>query len=359
MKTALYEEHENLGAQIVDFCGWQMPLKYEGVIAEHMAVRNNVGIFDVSHMGRVEVEGPQAEEFLNYLSTNIISGKKDFSATYTVWADETGGSVDDVIIFRIDAERFFVVVNAGNRDKDLAHMKQHAANFDVRIRDRFQEEGILAVQGEKAEELVKGIFPGAEDLGFMCFMPVEWGGAQFYLAKAGYTGSPGFELYVPNTVIAQLWNTFLGEGKAYGIQPVGLAARDTLRLEMGFALYGHELSDSIAPNESVASWAVKLKKDKFLGKDALAKKAEASDKRKQYGVLLLDKGVAREGYSVLKDGEVIGTVTSGTQSPCLQQGIAIVLVQASLKAGDQVEIQIRQRLVKAEVVKLPFWKAEK
>lgn len=358
MKTALFDKHTALGAQIVDFCGWEMPLRYSSVVAEHQAVRERVGVFDVSHMGRIEVRGPQAEAFLDYLSTNRIAGKSDATATYTVWAQEDGGAVDDVIVYRQDAENFFVVVNAGNRSKDLSHMQRYASSFDVEIEDRFDSDGILAVQGKHAPKLIVTLFPEAEKLKFMRFSNLDWKGHRFILARVGYTGSPGFEIYAPNSALPDLWDALFIEGESLGIQAVGLGARDTLRLEMGFALYGHEISGEIAPTESVASWAVKLKKDAFVGKEALLKRKEQGTLRKEYGVMLKGKGVPREGYAVYYQGQELGWVTSGNQSPTLRKGIAIVLVKSPLEVGDEVMIDIRGRHVAGEVVPLPFWKED-
>lgn len=356
MKTALFEKHEALGAQIVDFCGWEMPLRYSSVVAEHQAVRERIGVFDVSHMGRIEVLGPEAEAYLNYLSTNRIDGKADASATYTVWAQEDGGAIDDVIIYRHHAQHFFVVVNAGNRAKDLAHMQQHASSFDVEIRDLFDSDGILAVQGKLAPDLIHSLFPETAALKFMSFTTIDWENHQFLIARVGYTGSPGFEIYAPNHSLPAIWDHLFISGKDQGIEPVGLGARDTLRLEMGFALYGHEINETIAPTESVASWAVKLKKEDFVGKEALVAKKESGTQRKEYGILITDKGIPREGYPIFYRDEEIGSVTSGNQSPTLKQGIAIILVNTSLNLGDEVQVQIRNKRVNAKVVQLPFWK---
>lgn len=355
MKTALYDKHVALGGKMVEFSGWEMPIYYKGIIHEHHAVRQHVGIFDVSHMGRVLVEGKDAERFLDYVSTNKIIGKDNLTATYTVLGDATGGSVDDVIIYKQAPERFFVVVNAGNRGKDLEHLKKEGLHFDVSITDRYRDEGILAIQGPDACSLMSKLFPGAAQLKKMRFAPEVYKGTPLILARTGYTGSDGFEVYAPIDAIVALWDDLLEEGASYGIEPIGLGARDTLRLEAGYALYGHELSDVIAPVESVSSWTVKWDHRNFLGKPVLHALANSPTKRSQYGIILLDKGIAREGYEVVKEGVVIGKVTSGTLSPTLNQAIAIVLVQGALQEGDLVDVVIRGNLVKAKVVRLPFW----
>lgn len=355
MKTALFEEHCALGAKIVDFCGWQMPLQYQGVIHEHQAVRTHVGIFDVSHMGRILIEGLEAEALLDYLSTNRIAGKKDGTATYTVWCSESGACIDDLIVYRESQTEFFVVVNAANREKDLAHLLHYSTGRDVNIYDRYHEDGILAVQGPSALELVSKLFPEASKLKPMRFISLPYKGEDIVVSCTGYTGAGGVEIYAPNSVIVDLWQTLLDKGYPYGIAPVGLGARDTLRLEMGYALYGHEISDAITPIESVAAWAVNWDKPDFLGKQALEALRASHQAKHEYGVVLVGKGIAREGYPVFQNDEQIGRVTSGTYSPTLNRPIAIVLVEKNLKEGDIVEIPIRQNRYPAQIVKLPFY----
>ncbi|MBB63879.1 MAG: glycine cleavage system protein T [Waddliaceae bacterium] len=355
MRTILHDRHVNLGAKLVEFCGWEMPIQYSSVIEEHNAVRSGVGIFDVSHMGRVEVSGPQAEEFLDYLSTNKISGKKDCTATYTVWPNENGGTVDDCIVYRRSAEDFFVVVNAGNRDKDLAHMKKYAKNFDVQVKDYYEKDGILAVQGPKSLELMAQIFPEIDDLKFMRFADLEYKGKAVIVARAGYTGEAGVEIYAENHVIAELWDKILDLGQPFDIRPIGLAARDTLRLEMGFALYGHELTDDIAAIESVSAWTVRFAKGPFVGSEAMQKLEASGSKRQQIGLEILDRGIAREGAELFFENEKIGWITSGTQAPSLSKAIAIAISSKSLEEGATVEVQVRKRALKARVCKIPFY----
>lgn len=344
MRTALYERHQALGAKMVDFNGWEMPIQYKGIIAEHHAVRNAVGMFDVSHMGRIVIEGEDAEPFLDFLSTNKIAGKPDCSATYTVWPNAQGGSVDDVIIYKKDSRHFFVIVNAGNRQKDLEHLVSHRKDYRVIIADKFKDEGILAIQGPKALDTFAKIIPEVKNLKPMHFQVH----GDVILSGTGYTGSGGLEVYAPHDKIVNFWDQLI----KLGVEPIGLGARDTLRLEMGYALYGHELSDTISPKESVSAWTVKNKE--YLGKESVEKKS----KRHAYGIILADKGIAREGYPVLKDGRPIGIVTSGTLSPTLNKAIAIVLVEGNCPIGDSVDIQIRQNLVKAHIVELPFLKKD-
>jgi aminomethyltransferase len=333
---------------MVEFAGWEMPIQYTGIVSEHLAVRQHAGLFDVSHMGRILVEGLQAETFLDYLSTNVIAGKPDGTAIYTVLCHENGGCVDDVIIYRIDQTHFFVVVNAGNRQKDLDHLIKHSASFDVTIKDRFKENGILAIQGPAATEIVNEVFPEAADLAPMHFKVARYHFQEAIVSATGYTGAGGVEIYAPLSAITALWDELLSIGKSRGLVPAGLGARDTLRLEMGYALYGHELADDIRPIESVSHWTVKSGKHDFLGKEFQV------NERSQYGIVLLDKGIAREGYNIYKDNALIGHATSGTFSPSLQKAIAIVISSVPLEEGDFLEVQIRQNRCKAQVVKLPF-----
>lgn len=350
MKTALFDRHKALGAKIVDFCGWEMPVQYQGIIPEHLSVRNNGGLFDVSHMGRIEVTGSDAENFLDYLSTNKIIGKADFSATYTVWPNAQGGCVDDVIVYKQSANRFFVIVNAGNRQSDLEHLRQNSQNFDVQIQEHYSKEGILAIQGPNARRIVSQTFPEAISLKHMHFCSVSFKGKEAFLSATGYTGEDGFEIYATEEIIVALWEMWI----AQGMMPIGLGARDTLRLEMGYALYGHEISETIAPNESVSAWTLKWDKPDFIGKKVLEELQKSPSKRSEYGIELIEPGIARSGYEVLKNGNSIGVVTSGTHSPSLNKGIAIILVKGELSIGDIVEVKIRQHHCKGKIVKLPF-----
>lgn len=359
LKTELFELHKQLGAKLAPFAGFEMPIHYTSIVQEHEAVRNHVGLFDVSHMGRISIEGEEAEAFLNYLCTNKIEGKVIGTATYTVLCNEKGGCVDDVIVYRLSEASFFIVANASNCEKDLIHIQNHAKDFSVRVQEHFLTEGIFALQGPKAINLITKIFPSVSEMKPMQVIKEEYNGASIFLATTGYTGEKGVEILAPNEVLASLWEELFQKGKEYNLQPVGLGARDTLRLEMGFALYGHELDDEISPTESVSAWTVKMNKENFLGKEALLSLEAGGDKRAAFAVLLEDKGVPREGYSVLQGEKEVGVVTSGTFSPSLKQGIALVLGSPTLQVGEVVEIQIRKTKAKGKVVSLPFYKRTK
>lgn len=355
MKTTLYSKHQSLEAQFVDFGGWEMPLQYHGIREEHMAVRNRVGLFDVSHMGRIAIEGPDAEAFMDYVSANKIAGKKENSATYTVLCSSSGGCVDDTIVYCIDPQHYFIIANAVNREKDLQHLQERAKDYNVRIIPLYDHEGVLAIQGPEAKLVITAVFPESYQLDKpMRFMVVDYHGTKLYLASTGYTGAGGFELYAPNEIIEVLWDAMMQFGTPHGIVPAGLGARNTLRLEMGYALYGHEIDDTIAPTESVAAWSVKLDKSDFFGKSSLTALEHSSNKRSAYAVLLKDPGVIRDNYSLFKEGTEIGKITSGGYSPTLNRSIGLALVHGHLQMGSPVEIQIRKQMHAAEVVSIPF-----
>lgn len=320
-----------------------MPVQYAGVLPEHKAVRTRAGVFDVSHMGIIAVEGTRAERLLDFLSTNHILGKPAGSSVYTVWCHPEGGSVDDLIIFKRNPQHFYVVANAANRQKDLHHLQSYAQ--DVVVRPCWEEWGILAVQGPDALEKVARLIPEARQVRPHHFVEVE----SLLISGTGYTGAGGVELFVPVGQIGELWDSLLQEG----VEPAGLGARDLLRLEMGYALYGHELSDKISPLESVSSWTVKWDKE-FLGKEALLKKEQQGGLRTQQGIVLDERGVAREGQPVYKEGQKIGYVTSGNFSPTLQRGIALVSFQEKLPEGTRVEVEVRQNFLAGHVTKIPW-----
>jgi aminomethyltransferase len=354
MKTILYDRHLELKAKMVEFGGWQMPLQYTGVLEEHMAVRNNVGIFDVSHMGIIIVTGKDSGKLLDYISTNHILGRDKNTAIYTVWAHENGGCVDDVIVYSEDDNHYFVVINASNRVKSLEHIKKYAQGYDVHIQDRFQEDGILAIQGPNSQNLISPLFLEAKTLKKMHFVSLKYHGEKIILSRTGYTGELGFEIYAPNKLIVELFDWFINEGKPFKIACVGLGARDTLRLEMGYTLYGHEISDTISANESLSKWTIKADKPHFVGLKYMQKLENSSALRNEYGVILEGPGIPREGFDVYLDDSIVGKVTSGSFSPVLNKAIAIILVNTSLNVGSFVNIKIRQNFCPAKVSPLPF-----
>lgn len=343
MRTPLYAIHQSLGAKMIDFAGWEMPVQYKGIIEEHTAVRTHAGIFDVSHMGRIAVEGEDAERFCDFVLTNTIEGKKDQAAVYGVLCREDGTSIDDVIIFRHSPSRCSVVSNASNRERVFEHLQTLSKTWKVNVTAPFREEGILAVQGPASLSIAEILFPGISEMAVMTVKETP----AYILSRTGYTGEKGFEIFVPFADLESFWNKLT----TLGIVPVGLGARDTLRLEKGYALYGHELSDTIAPTESVSSWSVKLKKSDFIGKKSLE---SSIYKRKQYGIVLQEAGVARADCPVYQNGTQIGLITSGSFSPTLKKSIAIAMTDKAMQHGDIVDVGIRDRRVKAVVVPLPF-----
>lgn len=358
MKTVLYSFHCALGAKIVDFAGWEMPLQYEGVLHEHHCVRERVGVFDVSHMGQILISGPEAERFVDYLSSNRLEGKQVGSAVYTVLCDAQGLCVDDVIISRIGLEDFILVANATNQQKVLEHIQSVADSFAVEVVPQL-DHGILAVQGPNAPDLLEKLFPEVRGMKPMRVLRSTFEGREILLSSTGYTGEYGFEIVAENALIVPLWEQLFVLGKELGIAPIGLGARDTLRLEMGFALYGNEIGSHIAPTESVAAWTVQLDKGEFIGKESLLVLEQSGNKRAEFGVILKERSIPRKGCEVYRGEERIGIVTSGTFSPSLQRGICIVLGQEKLGLGEGIDVLIRGKRVAGEVAALPFYKIPK
>jgi len=340
----------------VDFGSWEMPLFYRGTVAEHMVVRNRVGIFDVSHMGRIDISGKSAMQFVDYLCTNSLMNRSDHSVTYAVMCNDSGGTIDDTLVYQISTQQYFIVANAANRKKDLEHLIEHSAAFDCKVHPRFSDIGIIAVQGPQASDVVEEVFQKPFLLRPIQFTSIVFQGEEVLVSRTGYTGSLGYELFMPLPILGRVWDALLASRCAPDILPCGLGARDTLRLEAGYALYGHELNSDIAPTESISAWTVNWKKDDFIGKEALLHLENSFNKRTQYGLKLIEPGIAREGCTIWKGQRRIGVVTSGTHSPFLDCSIAIIMVTGKLAYGEMIEVEIRKRRVKAEVVKLPFTK---
>ncbi len=352
MRTPLYWKHISHGARFLLFNNWVMPLHYpKGTVFEHQIVRKESGIFDVSHMGRIAIVGEDAETLLDSLSVNRLTRRADGSTTYTLFANAQGGTIDDLIVYKYHAEHFFIVTNAGNREKVLAHLRQESKPFKVEVSPCYNGEGILSLQGPLAMGLAKQIIPTLEELTPHHFLETTYLDKPLIAAGTGYTGAGGCEFFVPIASLEPLWDALV----AAGAEPIGLGARDSLRLEMGYALYDHELSETIAPTESVAAWTVNGELRNFLGKAALQALEKSPTKRHAYGIRLLDKGIAREGHEVWKGEKKIGLVTSGGYSPSLNQAIALILVQEPLNSGDIVSIPIRETRADAKIATLPFY----
>ncbi|WP_429885774.1 glycine cleavage system aminomethyltransferase GcvT [Geoalkalibacter halelectricus] len=358
-RTALYSVHRELGARMVEFGGWEMPVQYRGVIEEHLAVRHAAGLFDVSHMGEIEVQGRDALAFLQELTINDVARLANGQAQYTAMCYPDGGVVDDLLLYRFDAEHYLLCVNAANTEKDFAWIEQVLEDSQlsaVTCRNVSADFAQLALQGPGAALILSRLTD--TDLSRIA-------GYHFYeglvaqvptlISRTGYTGEDGFELYSHPESAETLWNHLLAAGREDGLVPVGLGARDTLRLEMKYPLYGHELSPEISPLEAGLGWITRLEKSSFIGRQALLRQKEQGIARCLVGLRLTDAGVPRAGYPVYHGGEPIGTVTSGTLSPSLRQGIAIALVRSDVRRpGTLLEIGIRRRRVAAEIVKTPF-----
>ena len=358
-RTPMYEEHRALGAKLVPFAGYEMPVQYgAGILEEHRAVRTAAGLFDVSHMGEVEITGPAALDLVQRVTTNDASTVEVGQAQYSVMCDEDGGAIDDCIVYRLP-DRWMIVVNASNRHKDVAWITKAARDFDARVDDRSDDIALLALQGPRAQEIL-GSLTGT-DLDLIRYYHFEEGkvaGAPAIISRTGYTGEDGFELYVDAAEGARLWRAVLDAGRVMGILPIGLGARDSLRLEMGYALYGNDIDETHNPLEAGLGWVVKLDKGDFFGRDALARVKQEGVRQRLVGFVLEDRGFPRHGYVLRHDGEAVGEVTSGILSPTLQQGIGLgyVATEAS-KAGTAVEVVIRDRGIGASVVRPPFYRA--
>jgi aminomethyltransferase len=358
-KTPLNAVHRQLKARMVDFGGWEMPVQYSGVIAEHQAVRTSAGLFDVSHMGEIEVGGSSAQEFLQYATTNDLTRLTNGQVQYTALCYEHGGVVDDLTLYRFTAERFMLCVNAANISKDLAWLQSlaTAGNYtDLTLTDCSPNYGLLALQGPLAQTILTPLTSvNLGELSYYHFSPGRVAGIDLLISRTGYTGEDGFELYCPAEETEPLWQALLQTGVPVGLIPCGLGARDTLRLEKGYALYGHEISADILPLEARLGWITKLNKGDFVGRTALLKARELGVPRQLIGLKLTVPGVPRQGYPVLCDGHAVGLVTSGTSSPTLKQGIALALVDNRAATKDQSwQIEIRQSAKDAEKVTLPF-----
>ncbi|MBN1282711.1 MAG: glycine cleavage system aminomethyltransferase GcvT [Proteobacteria bacterium] len=357
-KTPLYDEHARLGAKIVDFAGWLMPVQYTGVIDEHRAVRAAAGLFDVSHMGQVEVAGPGATDCVQHLTTNDVKRLVDGQAQYSVVCNERGTVVDDVIVYRMNPERYMIVVNASNAAKDFAWFQSHATGRAT-LRNASDDYALIAFQGPLAAELLAPLADAdLASIKTYCFTEGAVAGAKAIIARTGYTGEDGFEIFTSPADATPVWQALLERGKQRGVLPAGLGARDTLRLEMKYSLYGHEITEDTNPIEAGLGWVVKLDTpDDFVGKAALVDIKAGGQTRKLAGFRMTEPGIPRQGYRIIAGGRDAGFVTSGTMSPSLECAIGIGYVKADAAAeGSDISIDIRGRARKATVVKTPFYK---
>ncbi len=356
--TALTHIHEQLGAKLVPFAGYNMPVSYEGVNAEHETVRKSVGVFDVSHMGEFLIEGPNALELIQKVSSNDASKLVDGQAQYSCLPNEKGGIVDDLIVYRLKEDQWLLVVNASNIEKDWNWISSQNS-MNATMKNLSEDYSLLAIQGPKAIEAMQSLT--SEDLSaikFYTFKVSDFAGIDHVIISAtGYTGSGGFEIYCKNSEVEQVWKKVMEAGADFGIKPIGLAARDTLRLEMGYCLYGNDIDDTTSPIEAGLGWITKFTKD-FVNSEALKKEKEHGPERRLIAFELNERGIPRQGYDIVDgNGNKIGVVTSGTMSPSLGKGIGLGYVPTIFKdVGSAINIQIRKNAVPATVVKLPFYK---
>jgi len=354
-RTPFNDFHRALGAKMVDFAGFEMPVRYTGDVREHLCVRTAAGLFDISHMGEFHIAGPGALEFLNRAVTNDVAAAAVGQAVYSPMCREDGGIVDDLLVYRM-ADRFMVVVNASNTAKDFAWLDA-LRPAGVTLEDRSDVTALLAVQGPRAADVLRGLVPEAAlELGFYRFLEGEVAGVPAVISRTGYTGEDGFELYFANDGAARVWQAIMAAGAPHGLEPVGLGARDTLRLEMGYMLYGNDIDDSTTPLEAGLGWTVKMKKGDFVGREALARQKERGVPRRLVGFTLEGRRVPRHGMVIECAGRAVGRVTSGTFSPSLDRPIGMGYVEpAHAELGAALDIVAGPSRLPARVVARPFW----
>ncbi|MEX3610301.1 glycine cleavage system aminomethyltransferase GcvT [Rothia sp. LK2588] len=367
-KTSLHAQHEAAGASFTDFGGWDMPLKYDNDVAEHHAVRNSAGIFDLSHMGEFRVTGPDAAAFLDYTLVSNMGILKVGKAKYSILVNEDGGVIDDLITYRLGDEEFLVVPNAANVDVDFEAFTARTDGFDVKVVNESDETSLVAVQGPESENILLGMDPSDADaikeLRYYAAVPLTLAGVDVLLARTGYTGEDGFEIYVPNENAVKIWDAARAAGEAYDLKPAGLAARDSLRLEAGMPLYGHELGLDITPFESglgrLVEIALEKKKADFVGRAALDKLSQSAPERSLVGLKAQAKRPARAGSKIVDGDKEIGEITSGIPSPTLGYPVAMALVASDrAKVGETLDVDIRGKVASFDVVELPFYQREK
>lgn len=360
-KTPLYDRHVEMDAKIVSFAGFLMPVEYSGIITEHENVRNNVGVFDVSHMGEIWIKGEQAYDFLQYTTSNNIADLSVGKAQYSCLPNGKGGIVDDVILYMFSKEKYLLVVNAANIEKDFNWLKHHEEPYNIELENASDNMAQISVQGPKAINTIQKITDyDIANLNSFEFVITQISNVgEVIISTTGYTGSGGVEIYCNKEEAGNLWDLIFEAGKSTQILPTGLAARDTLRLEMGYCLYGNDIDDTTSPIEAGLGWITKFQKaEPFIDMDVLLKQKENGVPRKLVGFELLERGIPRHGYSIVNNnGDEIGTVTSGTMSPSLNKGIGMGYVQvAHAQTGQEIYIKIRNKQIKSKVVKPPFYK---
>ncbi|MDY5631319.1 MAG: glycine cleavage system aminomethyltransferase GcvT [Bacteroidaceae bacterium] len=352
-RTCLYDKHVALGALISPFSGFDMPIQYTSIIEEHQAVRQRCGVFDVSHMGEVWVSGPDAERFVNHIFTNDVTDAPLGKIFYGMMCYPDGGTVDDLLVYKMAPQSFFIVINAGNIDKDVAWMRDHAEGFDIELEHKSDYYGQLAVQGPESESVVEEVLGlTCKELAFYTVKSIETEGETLIVSRTGYTGEDGFEVYGSHAYIRGAWDKLTQNGRC---QPCGLGCRDTLRFEVGLPLYGDELTENISPIMAGLGMFVKLDKRDFIGRDALLKQKAEGVAQRLRGIELDGNAVPRHGYSVIADGREVGQITTGYRLISVDKSCAVALVDSNLELGDRVEVQIRKKTFPGTIVKKKFY----
>jgi len=357
-KTALFDVHSQLGAKMVEFAGWVMAVRYLGIRQEHLAVRKSLGLFDISHMGEIELKGRDAAKFCQWLTTNDLAGVREGRAQYTLLCNPNGGVVDDVIVNKFSDEHIFICVNSVNTQKDYGWLVQNSKGFDVEILDTSDEYSQLALQGPRSAKVLSTVLDSKiAELKSFQFSTHIWNGSALIVSRTGYTGEDGFEIFLSWADGPKLWETILQVGAEDGILPSGLGARDTLRLEKAYPLYGHELDEETTPFEAGLSRFVKIDSGDFIGREALKKQLSQGLKKSLFGFIMFERGVPRQGYKVFTGDVESGQVTSGTLSPSLGKSIGLCFIKSGIKLTDNpIEVEVHKRRRKAEVVDVPFVK---
>lgn len=357
-RTALNDAHRRLGAKMIDFGGWDMPVTYAGTIDEHLAVRKAAGLFDVSHMGEIEIRGPQALAAVQHIGSNDASKLQIGQAQYSALTTPQGTFVDDLLVHKFGDEHYFLCVNASNTDKDFQWILGHTKDFDAEVKNTSGQYTQIALQGPRAVEILQPLVNvDLSAIKYYWFAQAEVDGVPGIIARTGYTGEDGFELYIDPTASEQVWNKLLEAGQPLGLQPCGLAARNTLRLEAKMALYGNDIDDTTTVYEADLGWCVKLQKGDFIGRDALVRQKEQGIQRKLVGFEMIERGIGRDHYPIFIDGVQVSQVSSGSPAPFLQKNIGLAYLPLSHTAiGSHFSVDVRGKLVKAQVVATPFYK---
>jgi aminomethyltransferase len=354
--TPVIDIHKELGGKLVPFAGWKMPIQFQGVIQEHQCVRDGVGIFDVSHMGEIEIRGSSAKALLQKLMTNDIDTMQDNQALYTLMCLENGGVVDDLLVHRFSEDHYFLCVNASNAEKDFQWILKNSDSYDATVQNTSSNTAQFAVQGKNSEALLQKLCEiSLNEIKYYHFKKEKIHNFESIIARTGYTGEDGFEVYIDVEHAETVFRAIIDAGKEFNLQPIGLGARDTLRMEMGYALYGNEINEESKPLEAGLGWVIKFGKEDFIGKGELEKQKKEGNARKLVGIRLLGRGVLRPHYRIMNNGVPVGELTSGTFSPSLNTGIGLCYVSSEYaKPGTKLDVEIRKLNVPAEVVKPPF-----